>query len=71
MKIVTIVARTSPNNLDSVLSHIGNNGGTMTDVKQTVQMLLQFQLVFQVTGFLIDKLKNDRFEDSVRNFSHT
>ena len=64
MRIATIVAKTAPDKCGDLLTHIANNGNPLCDVKQLVQMLLQFQLVRPATGFLIDVLTQDRQEDS-------
>jgi clathrin heavy chain len=63
MQIATIVARTSPDRVTDVLTHIANNGQPLVDPKQIVTMLLQFQLVRQATSFLIEVTQN-RIEDS-------
>jgi len=63
MQIITIVAKTSPDKIDPLLNYVANSVHPLTDVQPVIQMLLQFQLYKQATGFLIDVLYGHNSEE--------
>jgi clathrin heavy chain len=64
MQTISIVIRTAPNNVEPLLEHLANKGQPLVDVRQVVQMLMQYQLVKAAIAFLINVLVTDREEDS-------